>query len=78
MSVALGVLETPRLVVRRMSPDDAPFILELLNEPSFIQHIGDKGVRTLEDADAYITNGPIASYTKHRFGLYVVELRDTA
>jgi RimJ/RimL family protein N-acetyltransferase len=72
------VLETPRLVIRRMSTDDAPFVLALLNEPSFIQHIGDKGVRTLDDARAYITSGPLASYARHGFGLYLVALRETA
>jgi hypothetical protein len=40
------VLETDRLTLRRFTPDDAEFILDLLNEPSFLRHIGDKGVRT--------------------------------
>jgi ribosomal-protein-alanine N-acetyltransferase len=71
------VIETPRLVIRRMSLGDAPFILELLNDPTFVQQIGDKGVRTLEDARRYIENGPIASYARHGFGLYLVELRQT-
>ena len=78
MLLSVGVLETPRLVIRRMSTDDAPFILELLNDPSFIRYIGDKGVRTLEDARAYITSGPLASYAKFGYGLYLVELRETA
>jgi hypothetical protein len=46
----MQVLETPRLVLRWVTTDDAPFIFELLNEPSFLQYIGDKGVRSLEDA----------------------------
>jgi RimJ/RimL family protein N-acetyltransferase len=78
MLLSVGVLETPRLVIRRMSADDAPFILELVNEPSFIRYIGDKGVRTLDDARAYIINGPVASYARYGYGLYLVELRDTA
>lgn len=69
------VLETDRLILRRMGGDDAPFILELLNEPSFLQHIGDKGVRTLEEARQYILSGPVTSYDQHGFGLYRVELK---
>ena len=68
-------LETPRLRLRRMTEDDAPFVLELLNQPSFLRYIGDKGVRTLEDARQYVRTGPAASYERHGFGLYVVELK---
>jgi RimJ/RimL family protein N-acetyltransferase len=70
------VLETPRLTVRRFTPADALFVLRLLNEPSFIRHIGDRGVRTVEQAATYLERGPIASYLHHGFGLYVVELKD--
>jgi RimJ/RimL family protein N-acetyltransferase len=69
------VLETERLRLRKLSIDDAEFILGLLNEPSFIQYIGDKHVRTLDDARMYLLNGPIASYQKFGFGLYLVELK---
>jgi RimJ/RimL family protein N-acetyltransferase len=68
-------LSTDRLLLRKIATADAPFILRLLNEPSFIQFIGDKGVRSLDDARQYILNGPIASYQKHGFGLYVVTLK---
>ena len=57
--------------------NDAGFILELLNESSFLRFIGDKRVRTLEDARNYILTGPIASYERHGFGLWLVELRDS-
>jgi len=67
-------LATARLRLRELAADDAPFILRLLNEPSFIENIGDRGVRTLEDARAYIENGPIISYARFGFGLYLVEL----
>lgn len=70
------VLETERLLLRPFTTDDAPFILTLLNEPSFLQYIGDKNVRNLEDAQKYLTNGPIASYAKNGFGLLCVELKD--
>ena len=71
------VLETERLCLRRLSVDDAEFILRLLNEPSFIQNIGDKGVRTIADACSYILNGPVASYEKFGFGLWLVELKES-
>lgn len=69
------ILTTKRLLIRQFTLDDAPFILELLNEPSFIRNIGDRGVRSLADANAYLLNGPIASYERNGFGLYGVELK---
>lgn len=71
-----GVLETERLVLRELGLDDARFILELLNDPSFLRYIGDKGVRTLTDARDYISRGPVESYRRHGFGLYLTELKD--
>lgn len=72
------IIETERLQLRRLSVDDAEFILRLLNEPSFIQNIGDRGVRTLDDARAYILKGPVASYEKFGFGLWMVETKPPA
>ncbi len=70
------VLETARLILRHLSIDDAEFILRLLNEPSFLRYIGDKSVRNLDDARQYILNGPVASYGRNGFGLYLVELKE--
>jgi len=70
-------LETERLVLRPFTTDDAPFVLTLLNEPSFLRFIGDKKVRNLEDARQYLLNGPIASYNVHNFGILRVELKDS-
>ena len=70
-------LETERLQLRQLTLEDAPFILELLNEPSYIQNIGDRGVRTLDDARAYLRDVPLASYAKNGFGLLMVELKDS-
>ena len=70
-------LETERLLLRDIRVDDAPFMLELLTEPSFIHFIGDKGVRTLEDTRQYILDGPIDSYEKHGLGMYLVVLKET-
>ena len=73
----MTVLETERLSLRRLTVDDAEFILALLNEPSFLRYIGDKKVRNLDDARQYILNGPVGSYERHGFGLNCVELRES-
>ncbi len=70
------IVETERLLIREMVPEDATFILELLNEPSFHEFIGDRGVRSVGDARAYIENGPLASYARHGHGLYLTLLKD--
>jgi ribosomal-protein-alanine N-acetyltransferase len=72
----MGVIETRRLTLRELDLTDDGFILELLNEAGFIQFIGDKGVRTLEDAREYIAKGPRDSYVRNGFGLYATCLRD--
>lgn len=72
----MEVLETDRLILRWLSLEDAEFILRLLNEPSWLKFIGDKGVRTIEDARAYILKGPLEMYSRLGFGLYLVELRE--
>ena len=69
------VLTTERLTIRLIADADAPFMLELLNDPSFIRNIGDRNVRTLDDAREYIRKGPLASYERHGFGLWLVELQ---
>lgn len=75
----MQVAWTDRLVIRPFELEDSPFILRLLNEPSFIENIADKGVRTLDQAAAYLTAGPLASYRAHGHGhgLCLVELRDS-
>ena len=73
----MTVLETERLVLRRLCAADAEFILELLNQPSFLRYIGDKGVRNTADAIRYIETGPVASYDRFGFGLYLVELKES-
>jgi RimJ/RimL family protein N-acetyltransferase len=69
------ILETERLTLREFTTDDAGFILELVNEPSFIQNIGDRGVRSIPDAIRYIETGPVTSYARNGFGLYLVKLK---
>jgi len=73
----MQVVETDRLFLRRLTTEDAAFILNLLNQPSFLKFIGDRGVRTLDDAREYILKGPIASYEHYGFGLYLVLLKES-
>jgi RimJ/RimL family protein N-acetyltransferase len=72
------VLSTPRLRLRELCEADAAFMLELLNEEPFLRNVGDRKVRTLADAAAYILSGPVASYEKFGFGLYAVELKESS
>jgi len=71
------VRETPRLRIRHFNENDTDFIIKLLNEPSFIENIVDKGVRNKQDAINYLESGPYASYQKFSFGLSMVELKDS-
>lgn len=73
----MKIAETERLNIRWLTEDDADFILELLNEPSWLKFIGDKGVRNVEDARKYIVEGPMAMYDQYGFGLYLVEMKDS-
>jgi len=74
-SVTMNVIECARLTLRELVLQDAHFILRLLNEPGFLRFIGDKGVRTLADARDYIAKGPMDSYRRYGFGLYLTSLR---
>jgi RimJ/RimL family protein N-acetyltransferase len=65
------VLETERLVLRECEEADAPFVLELLNSPGFLENIGDRGVRTEDEARAYIVERVIGSYQQHGFGMWL-------
>lgn len=69
-------LETPRLRLRELTIDDGAFLLELLNEPGWQRFIGDRGVRTIDDARRYIAVAYLPMYTKLGFGLWLVETRD--
>ena len=67
----MKILETDRLVLRQLVVEDATFIFALLNDPGWLRFIGDRGIRTLDDARNYILQGPVAMYARHGFGLYV-------
>ncbi len=71
----MKILETARLTLRETTIDDAEFMLDLLNQPSFIKYIGDRNVRTIAESKEFIETRYIKSYRDNGFGLYVVELK---
>jgi RimJ/RimL family protein N-acetyltransferase len=70
------ITETTRLRIRELTADDAEFILGLVNEPCFVENIGDKGVKTLEDAKEFILEGQWASHREQGYGQFMVELKN--
>src|SRR5690348_17416653 len=70
------ILETERLRLRKFNETDADFIVELLNSPGWLQYIGDRHVRTGEQAVQYLVNGPMKSYVQNGFGLCMVERKE--
>lgn len=73
----MRVLETERLVLRRLTLDDAEFIFRLVNEPAWLRYIGDKHVRNLDDARNYLRTGPLDMYDRLGFGMFLCELKST-
>ena len=75
----MSALETERLVLHEFTEQDAPLVLRLVNEPAFLRYIGDRGVRTVDDARRYIADGPVAGYARYGHGLMrVVRKADAA
>jgi RimJ/RimL family protein N-acetyltransferase len=70
------ILATARLNLRTAEPGDAGFYLALVNDPAFVEHIGDRGIRTPDDAREALLAGPIAMQEERGHSLYVVELKD--
>jgi len=73
--MVMMIVETPRLELRELTLDDAGFILRLVKEPSFLANIGDKGVRTLDDAKQFILDGPWKRDQNPGYGQFLVELK---
>lgn len=72
----MNILETKRLTLSEQTENDAAFILKLMNTPRWLKYIGDRGIRTIEDAQKYIANGAMKSYKQHGFGFYLTRLKD--
>ena len=71
------VINTERLILRKFTIDDAAFILEMLNTPTWLRFIGNRNVKMLEEAENYLLNGNIRSYQEYGFGFYVVVIKET-
>ena len=72
----MTILETERLTLSEQTEADAPFVLELMNTQGWLRYIGDRNVRTVEDARNYIRNGAMKSYRQSGFGFYLVSLKE--
>jgi ribosomal-protein-alanine N-acetyltransferase len=70
------ILETERLRLREFNLNDTAFIITLLNSPGWLKYIGDRVVKTTEQAKQYLENGPLKSYTENGYGLSLVEKKD--
>ena len=70
------IVRTARLVVRELCPDDAGFIHALLNDPDWLRNIGDRKIRSEQDARAYLAAGPAKMIAEHGFGLWAVTRHD--
>lgn len=70
------ISETKKLKLRELTMEDTSFIIELVNSPGWLKFIGDRNIKTVEQATAYLENGPIKSYRENGFGLWLVETRD--
>lgn len=66
------IIETKQLVLREFSAADGEFILGLLNSPGWLKFIGNRDIETVEEAQLYLLTGPVSSYEKQGFGLYLV------
>ncbi|MGB3588188.1 MAG: GNAT family N-acetyltransferase [Tunicatimonas sp.] len=72
----MRILETDRLVIEQASTDDASFFYRLLNSPTWLKYIGDRGIRSEEDAQSYIEDNFIGSYQEFGHGLFKMVRKD--
>jgi RimJ/RimL family protein N-acetyltransferase len=69
------IIETERLLLKEFTVDNAPFILQLVNSEGWLKYVGDRNIKTVQQATDYLNNGPIKSYQANAFGLWLVELK---
>jgi RimJ/RimL family protein N-acetyltransferase len=72
----MKIAETNRLIISKFTLDDAPFFLELVNSPNWIKYIGDRHLKTVEDAKNYLKEGSLKSYNDFGFGFYKLQLKE--
>lgn len=73
----MPLLTTERLVIKKITLEDASFILELMNDKDWILNIGDRNVKTVDEAKAYIELTFLKTYQESKFGFYGVSLKTT-
>ena len=73
----MQVAETKRLFISKFTLADAPFFLKLVNSPNWIRYIGDRKVKTIKAAEAYLSNGSLKSYEENGFGFYKLQLKES-
>ena len=69
------IAETERLLISKVTLQDAPFFLELMNTPNWLKYIGDKKIRTINDAEQHLQKGILKSYDDYGFGFYKLLLK---
>ncbi len=72
----MPIAETDRLIISKFTLKDAPFFLELTNTPNWIKYIGDRNLKTVKDAEEYIKNRTLKSYSEFEFGFYKLQLKN--
>jgi len=70
----MKILETERFNLRVPTLRDAPMILELFNQSDCIQYMGDKSLKTIDDAEKFIEEKFLTMYRSYGFCLFIVEL----
>ena len=71
----MKVAETKRLILAKITIKDGPFILELMNTPGWLKYVGDRHIKTVEQAENYIKNNQLKAYETHGFGYYKMQLK---
>jgi RimJ/RimL family protein N-acetyltransferase len=71
------ILETDHLRLRQFKVSDGAFVVALVNTPGWLEHIGNRDIHTVEEAQLYLLTGPMTSYDKLGYGLYLVELKES-
>ncbi|MCB0444149.1 MAG: GNAT family N-acetyltransferase [Gelidibacter sp.] len=72
----IKIAETKRLIIAKMTLNDASFMLKLLNTPHWIKYIGDRNIKTIDEAKTYLKNGVLKSYAELGFGFYKLMLKE--
>lgn len=73
--VKVWQLETERLYLRRVTLDDADLMLAVWNDPAFVRNVGDRGIRTVEQARESMKSGALKLYEDYGYGPYSMVLK---